>query len=77
MPVQHNCYYYFIIINKTATIIGSSSAAINGGPPSMLSPTAVASFQVPPSNGQATEVYANGIPHYTGRIETSMTYILI
>ena len=40
-------------------------ASINGGPPSMLSPTAVASFSVPPTNG-AAEIYANGIPHYTG-----------
>ncbi|RUS79199.1 hypothetical protein EGW08_013028, partial [Elysia chlorotica] len=45
-------------------------ASINGGPPSMLSPTAVASFSVPPTNG-AAEIYANGIPHYTGTTEVS------
>ena len=48
-------------------VAGTATAAINGAPPSMLSPTAVASFQVPPANGQAAEVYANGIPHYTGQ----------
>lgn len=42
--------------------------AINGAPPSMLSPTAIASFPVPPANG-TTEIYANGIPHYTGETE--------
>ncbi|PVD36508.1 hypothetical protein C0Q70_03492 [Pomacea canaliculata] len=47
-------------------LAGTATATINGAPPSMLSPTAVASFQVPPANGQAAEVYANGIPHYTG-----------
>ncbi|XP_059150205.1 CUGBP Elav-like family member 3-B isoform X10 [Physella acuta] len=38
---------------------------INGAPPSMLSPTAMASFPMPPTNG-AAEIYTNGIPHYTG-----------
>ncbi|XP_059150200.1 CUGBP Elav-like family member 3-B isoform X6 [Physella acuta] len=37
---------------------------INGAPPSMLSPTAMASFPMPPTNG-AAEIYTNGIPHYT------------
>ncbi|GFR87330.1 CUGBP Elav-like family member 3 [Elysia marginata] len=61
-------------ITPTTASLGSGSfppppgtptpASINGGPPSMLSPTAVASFSVPPTNG-AAEIYANGIPHYT------------
>ncbi|XP_076444768.1 CUGBP Elav-like family member 3-A isoform X2 [Babylonia areolata] len=62
----HNGIATAAITPTTATLAtGTATAAINGAPPSMLSPTAVASFQVPPANGQATEVYANGIPHYT------------
>lgn len=62
----HNGIASAAITPTTATLAsGTATATINGGPPSMLSPTAVASFQVPPSNGQAAEVYANGIPHYT------------
>ncbi|KAK7473612.1 hypothetical protein BaRGS_00035159 [Batillaria attramentaria] len=62
----HNGIASAAITPTTATLAsGTATAAINGAPPSMLSPTAVASFQVPPANGQAAEVYANGIPHYT------------
>ncbi|XP_055873142.1 CUGBP Elav-like family member 3-B isoform X8 [Biomphalaria glabrata] len=43
---------------------GTPTPTINGAPPSMLSPTAMASFPMPPSNGTA-EIYTNGIPHYT------------
>ncbi|XP_070184659.1 CUGBP Elav-like family member 4 isoform X8 [Littorina saxatilis] len=63
--LTHNGIASGAITPTTATLAsGTATAAINGAPPSMLSPTAVASFQVPPSNGQAAEVYANGIPHY-------------
>ncbi|XP_012945743.1 CUGBP Elav-like family member 3-B [Aplysia californica] len=54
-------------ITPTTATLGSGTptpAAINGAPPSMLSPTAMASFPVPPANG-TTEIYTNGIPHYT------------
>ncbi|XP_021356533.1 CUGBP Elav-like family member 4 isoform X2 [Mizuhopecten yessoensis] len=48
----------------TASLVASGTPTLNGGPPSVLSPTAVASFQMSQSNGQAQEIYANGIPHY-------------
>lgn len=57
-------------------LAGTATATINGAPPSMLSPTAVASFQVPPANGQAAEVYANGIPHYTGENRGNVQLLL-
>ncbi|XP_070184660.1 CUGBP Elav-like family member 4 isoform X9 [Littorina saxatilis] len=66
--LTHNGIASGAITPTTATLAsGTATAAINGAPPSMLSPTAVASFQVPPSNGQAAEVYANGIPHYAAQ----------
>ncbi|XP_065924334.1 CUGBP Elav-like family member 3-A isoform X3 [Magallana gigas] len=43
--------------------------AINGAPPSVLSPTALAGFQIPQHNGQTPEMYANGIPHYPGECQ--------
>ncbi|XP_071098837.1 CUGBP Elav-like family member 3-B isoform X4 [Haliotis cracherodii] len=56
------------ITPTTATLangeIGSATPALNGGPPSVLSPTAMASFPVPQTNGQGPEVYTNGIAHY-------------
>ncbi|XP_033725898.1 CUGBP Elav-like family member 3 isoform X3 [Pecten maximus] len=48
----------------TASLVASGTPTLNGGPPSVLSPTAVASFQMSQSNGQTQEIYANGIPHY-------------
>ncbi|XP_076444774.1 CUGBP Elav-like family member 3-A isoform X8 [Babylonia areolata] len=70
----HNGIATAAITPTTATLAtGTATAAINGAPPSMLSPTAVASFQVPPANGQATEVYANGIPHYTAAAAQAVT----
>ncbi|XP_064595728.1 CUGBP Elav-like family member 4 [Liolophura sinensis] len=41
----------------------TGTTPINGAPPNVLSPT-MASFPVPQTNGQAPEVYTNGIPHY-------------
>ncbi|BFZ25650.1 hypothetical protein BsWGS_28688 [Bradybaena similaris] len=62
--------------NKNSILSPSSGtptpATINGAPPSMLSPTAMASFAVPQSNG-AAEIYTNGIPHYTGIYTAAMT----
>ncbi|KAK7450682.1 hypothetical protein BaRGS_00039908 [Batillaria attramentaria] len=70
----HNGIASAAITPTTATLAsGTATAAINGAPPSMLSPTAVASFQVPPANGQAAEVYANGIPHYTAAAAQAVT----
>lgn len=45
------------------------TTAINGAPPSVLSPTALAGFQIPQHNGQTPEMYANGIPHYPGECQ--------
>ncbi|CAG5114890.1 unnamed protein product, partial [Candidula unifasciata] len=62
-------------ITPTTATLGSGTptpVTINGGPPSMLSPTAMASFAMQPSNG-ATEIYANGIPHYAGIYTAAMT----
>ncbi|XP_069103035.1 CUGBP Elav-like family member 4 isoform X2 [Argopecten irradians] len=52
----------------------SGTPTLNGGPPSVLSPTAVASFQMSQSNGQTQEIYANGIPHYADN--STSAYIL-
>jgi len=43
-----------------------TTTAINGAPPTMLSPT-MTTFPVPQANGQAAEVYANGVPQYTAQ----------
>jgi len=49
----------------TPTTTGTTTA-INGAPPTMLSPT-MTTFPVPQANGQAAEVYANGVPQYTAQ----------
>lgn len=59
-----NCSVVFIIKNWY-----SGTTAINGAPPSVLSPTALAGFQIPQHNGQTPEIYANGIPHYPGECQ--------
>lgn len=59
-------------------VVGTT--AINGAPPSVLSPTALAGFQIPQHNGQTPEMYANGIPHYPGEcqvVELGMTDIQV
>ncbi|XP_067652919.1 CUGBP Elav-like family member 3-B isoform X10 [Haliotis asinina] len=62
------------ITPTTATLAnGSATPALNGGPPSVLSPTAMASFPVPQTNGQAPEVYTNGIAHYPAAAAQAMT----
>lgn len=58
----------------TASLVASGTPTLNGGPPSVLSPTAVASFQMSQSNGQTQEIYANGIPHYADN--STSAYIL-
>ncbi|BFZ25654.1 hypothetical protein BsWGS_28692 [Bradybaena similaris] len=81
LPAAPNGMVSTAITPTTATlgsgILSPSSgtptpATINGAPPSMLSPTAMASFAVPQSNG-AAEIYTNGIPHYTGIYTAAMT----
>ncbi|XP_052097594.1 CUGBP Elav-like family member 4 isoform X6 [Mytilus californianus] len=54
----------------TATLALSNGAAtLNGAPPSVLSPTSMAGFQMQQANGQTPEIYANGIPHYPGECQ--------
>uniref|UniRef100_A0A2C9K7N6 RRM domain-containing protein n=1 Tax=Biomphalaria glabrata TaxID=6526 RepID=A0A2C9K7N6_BIOGL len=66
LPAAPNGLVSTAITPTTATLgSGTPTPTINGAPPSMLSPTAMASFPMPPSNGTA-EIYTNGIPHYTG-----------
>jgi len=72
LPAAHNGLVSTAITPTSATLgsgtlpppPGTPTPAINGAPPSMLSPTAMASFPVPPTNG-AAELYANGIPAFT------------
>ncbi|BFZ13614.1 hypothetical protein BsWGS_16653 [Bradybaena similaris] len=65
LPAAPNGLVSTAMTPTTATLgSGTPTPSINGAPPSMLSPTAMASFSVPPSNG-AAEIYTNGIPHYT------------
>ena len=47
-----------------STFTGTTS--INGAPPTMLSPTTMATFPVPQTNGQ-TEIYPNGLAQYPGK----------
>lgn len=47
-------------------IPGACTPTLNGAPPNMLSPTALASIPMAQANGQAAEIYTNGIPHYAG-----------
>ncbi|XP_052786639.1 CUGBP Elav-like family member 3 isoform X3 [Mya arenaria] len=49
---------------------GTASTPISGAPPSVLSPTPVAGFPLQ-ANGQAGEIYANGIPAYTAQTITN------
>ncbi|XP_059150202.1 CUGBP Elav-like family member 3-B isoform X8 [Physella acuta] len=66
LPAAPNGLVSTAITPTTATLgSGTPTPTINGAPPSMLSPTAMASFPMPPTNG-AAEIYTNGIPHYTG-----------
>lgn len=51
--------------NLSLIFTGTASTPISGAPPSVLSPTPVAGFPIAQANGQAQEIYANGIP-YTG-----------
>ena len=63
----HN--YVSSVDNSFVTIAvfpGTASTPISGAPPSVLSPTPVAGFPMAQANGQAQELYANGIPAYTG-----------
>ena len=54
----------------TATLaISNGAATINGAPPSVLSPTSMAGFQIQQTNGQSPEIYANGISHYPGECQ--------
>ncbi|XP_052265027.1 CUGBP Elav-like family member 3-A isoform X2 [Dreissena polymorpha] len=45
---------------------GTASTPISSAPPSVLSPTPMAGFALQ-TNGQAHEIYANGIPAYTAQ----------
>ncbi|KAJ8313418.1 hypothetical protein KUTeg_009046 [Tegillarca granosa] len=58
-------------LTPTTATLANGTTAINGAPPSVLSPTAVASFPLPQANGQGPEIYAaaNGIPHYPGECQ--------
>ncbi|WAR29612.1 CEL3A-like protein [Mya arenaria] len=53
---------------------GTASTPISGAPPSVLSPTPVAGFPLQ-ANGQAGEIYANGIPAYTAAYPTAFNPI--
>ncbi|XP_052692984.1 CUGBP Elav-like family member 3-B isoform X5 [Crassostrea angulata] len=56
-------------LTPTTATLANGTTAINGAPPSVLSPTALAGFQIPQHNGQTPEMYANGIPHYPGECQ--------
>ncbi|XP_056003078.1 CUGBP Elav-like family member 3-B isoform X3 [Ostrea edulis] len=56
-------------LTPTTATLANGTTAINGAPPSVLSPTALAGFQIPQHNGQTPEIYANGIPHYPGECQ--------
>ncbi|XP_061185406.1 CUGBP Elav-like family member 3-B isoform X2 [Saccostrea echinata] len=57
-------------LTPTTATLANGTTGINGAPPSVLSPTALAGFQIPQHNGQTPEIYAaNGIPHYPGECQ--------
>ena len=55
------------------SVLGTASTPISGAPPSVLSPTPMAGFQIAQANGQPQEIYTNGIPAYTGIYYLSLT----
>lgn len=72
------CFTFYLWVKGVWYWLVVGTTAINGAPPSVLSPTALAGFQIPQHNGQTPEMYANGIPHYPGEcqvVELGMTDI--
>ena len=56
------------VLFRISSTSGTATTPITGAPPSVLSPTPVAGFTLPQANGQPQEIYANGIPQYTGML---------